>query len=94
MAQALQNLTIASPGFGGLNTADSPLLVPNTFASEANNVVIDTNIDIYKIRNSSDTLTIKSTTPWYVFGNRFKMTKILLNEFNETKFNYIMNEDL
>ena len=42
MAQALQNLTIASPGFGGLNTADSPLLVPNTFASEANNVVIDT----------------------------------------------------
>ena len=22
------------------------------------------------------------------------MTKILLNEFNETKFNYIMNEDL
>jgi D-alanyl-D-alanine carboxypeptidase len=59
-----------------------------------NNVVIDTNIDIYKIRNSSDTLTIKSTTPWYVFGNKFKMTKILLNEFSETKFNYIMNKDL
>ncbi|GIS45343.1 MAG: hypothetical protein Ct9H90mP17_1860 [Actinomycetota bacterium] len=39
-------------------------------------------------------MTIKTTTPWYVFGNKFKMTKILLNEFSETKFNYIMNEDL
>ena len=29
-----------------------------------------------------------------MFGNKFKMTKILLNEFSETKFNYIMNEDL
>ena len=29
-----------------------------------------------------------------MFGNRFKMRKILLNEFSETKFNYIMNEDL
>lgn len=42
MAQALQNLTIASPGFGGVNTADSPLLQNNIFAAEANNVVIDT----------------------------------------------------
>ena len=59
-----------------------------------NNVVIDTNVDIYKIRNSSDILTIKSTTPWYVFGNKFKMTKIKLNEFSETKFNYVVNDDL
>ena len=29
-----------------------------------------------------------------MFGNKFKMTKILLNEFSETKFNYIMNKDL
>ena len=59
-----------------------------------NNVVIDTNSDIYKIRNSSDTLIFKSTTPWYVFGNKFNITKIMLNEFSETKFNYIVNEDL
>ena len=29
-----------------------------------------------------------------MFGNKFKMTKILLNEFSEKKFNYIMNKDL
>ena len=73
---------------------DTQNLYTASIDTYVNNVVIDTNIDIYKIRNSSDTLTIKSTTPWYVFGNRFKMTKILLNEFSETKFNYIMNEDL
>ena len=59
-----------------------------------NNVVIDENIDIYKIRNSSDTLTFKSTTPWYVFGNKSNITKIKLNKFNNTKFEYIVNEDL
>ena len=73
---------------------DTQNLYTASIDTYVNNVVIDTNIDIYKIRNSSDTLTIKSTTPWYVFGNKFKMTKILLNEFSETKFNYIMNEDL
>ena len=73
---------------------DTQNLYTASIDTYVNNVVIDTNIDIYKIRNSSDILTIKSTTPWYVFGNKFKMTKILLNEFSETKFNYIMNEDL
>jgi len=29
-----------------------------------------------------------------VFGNKFKITKIMLNEFNETKFNYVVNENL
>ena len=59
-----------------------------------NNIVIDENIDIYKIRNSSDTLTFKSTTPWYVFGNKSNITKIKLNKFSNTKFEYIVNEDL
>ena len=29
-----------------------------------------------------------------MFGNKFNMTKIMINEFSETKFNYIMNENL
>ena len=29
-----------------------------------------------------------------MFGNKFNTTKIILNEFSETKFNYIVNEDL
>ncbi len=59
-----------------------------------NNVVIDNNVDIYKIRNNFETLTFKSTTPWSVFGNKQDISNIKLNEFSETKFNYIMNEDL
>ena len=59
-----------------------------------NNVVIDNNVDIYKIRNNFETLTFKSTAPWFVFGNKLEISNIALNEFSETKFNYVVNEDL
>ena len=59
-----------------------------------NNVVIDNNVDIYKIRNNFETLTFKSTTPWSVFGNKQDISNIKLNEFSETKFNYVVNDDL
>ena len=59
-----------------------------------NNVVIDNNVDIYKIRNNFETLTFKSTAPWFVFGNKLDISNIALNEFSETKFNYVVNEDL
>ena len=73
---------------------DTQNLYTTSIDTYINNVVIESNTDIYKIRNSLDTLTFKSTTPWYVFGNKFKITKIMLNEFNETKFNYVVNENL
>ena len=59
-----------------------------------NNVVIDNNVDIYKIRNHIETLTFKSTKPWFVFGNKLEISNITLNEFSETKFDYVVNEDL
>ena len=59
-----------------------------------NNVVIENNVDIYKIRNHIETLTFKSTKPWFVFGNKLEISNITLNEFSETKFDYVVNEDL
>ena len=59
-----------------------------------NNVVIDNNVDIYKIRNNFETLTFKSTAPWFVFGNKRDISKITLNEFSETKFDYVVNDNL
>jgi hypothetical protein len=41
MAQQLQNITIAAPGFAGLNTQDSPIGVDPSFAAIADNCVID-----------------------------------------------------
>jgi hypothetical protein len=41
MSQSLQNTTIGSPGFFGLNTEDSPLGLNINFASVADNAVID-----------------------------------------------------
>jgi len=41
MAQQLQNITIAAPGFFGLNTQDSPVGLNPSFASIADNCVID-----------------------------------------------------
>jgi hypothetical protein len=41
MAQQLQNITVASPGFFGLNTQDSPLSSDASYASVADNCVID-----------------------------------------------------
>ena len=59
-----------------------------------NIVVIDNDVDVYKIRNNYETLTFKSTTPWFVFGNKLDISNITLNEFSETKFNYVVNDDL
>ena len=73
---------------------DTQNLYTASIDTYVNNVVIDTNVDLYKIRNGSEILTFKSSTPWYVFGNKYNMTKIMINEFSETKFNYIMNENL
>lgn len=41
MAQQLQNITIAAPGFGGINTQDSPLMQSQAFAAIADNAIID-----------------------------------------------------
>lgn len=41
MAKQLQNITVAAPGFFGLNTQDSPIGVDPSFASVADNCVID-----------------------------------------------------
>ena len=41
MAQQLQNITVAAPAFFGLNTQDSPIGVNPSFASVADNCVID-----------------------------------------------------
>ena len=41
MAQQLQNITVAAPGFGGLNTQESPIGGDPSFASVADNCVID-----------------------------------------------------
>jgi len=41
MAQQLQNITVAAPGFAGINTQDSPIGIDPSFASVADNCVID-----------------------------------------------------
>ena len=73
---------------------DTQTLYSTSIDTFINNVVIDNNVDIYKIRNNFETLTFKSTTPWFVFGNKLDISNIRLNEFSETKFNYVVNDDL
>ena len=41
MAEQLQNITIAAPGFLGINTQDSPIGLDPAYASIADNCVID-----------------------------------------------------
>ena len=73
---------------------DTQTLYTVSIDNYVNNVVIDTNTELYKIRNNSDVLTIKSTTPWYVFGNKLNITKIGLFDFSDKKFDYVVNEDI
>lgn len=61
MAQERQNIYIAAPGFKGLNTADSPVTQDASFASIAENAVIDKYGRIAS-RKGLNTLT-SSTTP-------------------------------
>ena len=73
---------------------DTQTLYTVSIDNYVNNVVIDTNTELYKIRNSSDILTFKSTTPWYVFGNKLNITKIGLFDFSDKKLDYVVNEDI
>ena len=41
MAQDRQNITIAAPAFRGLNTQDSPITLDASYASIADNCIID-----------------------------------------------------
>ena len=41
MAQQLRNITIAAPGFAGINTQDSPIAIGQSFALVAENAIID-----------------------------------------------------
>ena len=41
MAQKLQNITLGSPGFYGLNTESSPVEMPPQFCAQADNAIID-----------------------------------------------------
>jgi len=41
MAQQLKNITIAAPGFAGINTQDSPISVGTEFCLIAENAIID-----------------------------------------------------
>ncbi len=61
MAQERQNIYISAPGFKGLNTADSPVTQEPSFASVAENAVIDKYGRIAS-RKGLNTLT-SSTTP-------------------------------
>ena len=73
---------------------DTQNLYSSSIDTFINNVVIDNNVDIYNIRNNFETLTFKSTSPWFVFGNKLEISNIALNEFSETKFDYVVNNDL
>ena len=73
---------------------DTQNLYSSSIDTFINNVVIDNNVDIYKIRNNFETLTFKSTVTWFVFGNKLDISNITLNEFSETKFDYVVNNDL
>ena len=73
---------------------DTQNLYSSSIDTFINNVVIDNNVDIYKIRNNFETLTFKSTVSWFVFGNKLDISNITLNEFSETKFDYVVNDDL
>ena len=91
-------LTIVNRSFVNENKDNHFVDTQNLYTASTdtfiNNVVIDSNVEIYKIRNSLETLTFKSTTPWFVFGNKLNISNITLNEFSETNFDYVVNEDL
>jgi len=73
---------------------DTQTLYTVSIDNYVNNVVINTNTELYKIRNNSDILTFKSTTPWYVFGNKLNISKIGLFDFSDKKLDYVVNEDI
>ena len=81
MAQPQQNISITAPGFAGLNTQDSPLDMDPSFASIANNCVID-NYGRVASRNGFDYVT---TNPVILNGNPLVAVEEYVNGVDGTR---------
>ena len=72
---------------------DTKILYSVSIDSFINKILIDDKEDIYRIRNSTQTINIKSTEPWIVFGNKYTKNKFYLNKVSTNSIEYKVNEN-
>ena len=72
---------------------DTKILYSVSIDSFINKILIDDKEDIYRIRNSTQTINIKSNEPWIVFGNKYTKNKFYLNKVSTNSIEYKVNEN-
>ena len=73
--------------------SDTEILYRLSIDTFVNNVLLDSNEDIYLIRNSIKTSNIETNESWIVFGNKYKINDIKLNDINTSRIQFISNNE-
>jgi len=73
--------------------SDTEILYRLSIDTFVNNVLLDSNEDIYLIRNSIKTSNIETNESWIVFGNKYKKNDIKLNDINTSRIQFISNNE-
>ena len=72
--------------------SDTEILYTVSIDTFKNNILLETNEDVYIIRNGITTSTIKNNESWIVFGNRYTENKITLDAVDVNKIELKVNE--
>ena len=72
--------------------SDTEILYTVSIDTFKNNILLETNEDVYIIRNGITTSTIKNDESWIVFGNRYTENKISLDAVDVNKIELKVNE--
>ncbi len=73
--------------------SDTEILYRLSIDTFVNNVLLDSNEDIYLIRNSIKTSNIETNESWIVFGNKYKNNEIKLNDINTSRIQFISSNE-
>ena len=72
--------------------SDTEILYTVSIDTFKNNILLETNEDVYIIRNGIATSTIKNNESWIEFGNRYTENKISLDAVDVNKIELKVNE--
>ena len=73
---------------------DTRKLYKSSVDTYSNNLIFETNDNLYKVRSSRGVYSVNTNEPWYVFGNKILIDKILIKEIKPNKYSLSVNEEI
>ena len=73
---------------------DTRKLYKSSVDTYLNNLIFETNENLYRVRSSRGVFSVNTNEPWYVFGNKILIDKILTKEIKQNKYSLSVNEEI